>query len=507
MKTFLTAIYCVVRAILFPGTKIVVASGIKSQAIELIGKIEELKKDSANLTREISDIRTNSNDPKVEFHNGSWIKIVASNDNARSKRANLLIVDEFRQVDLNVINNVLRKFLSAPRQPGYLNNPKYTNDKQYKERNMEMYLSSAWYSHHWSYKKFMAFFKKLVSGEKYFVCGLPYQLAIREGLYDEDQAKDVMSEDDFDEIGWEMEMGCLWLGESENAYFKFEDLESSRKLSTPIYNNNQMEILKNTAIKKPKKKPDEIRLVSCDIAATEGAANDNSVFSIFKLVKNGNSYDRHVVYMESINGGNTVTQSFRIRELREEFDCDFIVLDTQNVGTGIYDNLILSQFNRETSTEYEALSCINDEAMANRCKVENAPKIIYSIKGTPQLNSNIAINFRDTLRRNKLKLLIHENDAKEYLKSVNGFGNLTVEDKAKILSPYAQATALINEMISLEAEFSDDGKVKLKEPSGKRKDRWSSISYGNWIASELERNLNVKSAFDSEFEDEEYIYT
>lgn len=120
-KTFLTAIYCCVRAILYPGTKIIIASGTKGQAREVIEKIDDMRKDSPNLWREIEDLKTSTNDPKVEFHNGSWIKIVASNDGARSKRANLLIVDEFRMVDLNVINKVLRKFLTAPRSPRYLN--------------------------------------------------------------------------------------------------------------------------------------------------------------------------------------------------------------------------------------------------------------------------------------------------------------------------------------------------------------------------------------------------
>ena len=40
-KTWLIALYCVVRCILFPGTKIVVASGVKAQAIEVITKIEK----------------------------------------------------------------------------------------------------------------------------------------------------------------------------------------------------------------------------------------------------------------------------------------------------------------------------------------------------------------------------------------------------------------------------------------------------------------------------------
>ena len=140
-KTFLTSIFCCTRAILFPGSKIIVASGVKSQAREVIEKIDDLRKNCPNLDREISDISTSTNDSRCEFHNGSWIKIVASSDNSRSKRSNVLVVDEFRMVDLQIINKVLRKFQTAPRLPKYLNKPEYAH---LKERNKELYLSSCW---------------------------------------------------------------------------------------------------------------------------------------------------------------------------------------------------------------------------------------------------------------------------------------------------------------------------------------------------------------------------
>src|SRR5690606_1440920 len=178
-KTWLTAIFCCVRAILFPSSKIIIASGVKSQAREVIEKIDDLRKESPNLAREISDLNTSINDAKVEFHNGSWIKIVASNDSARSRRANVLVVDEFRMVDLDVINKVLRKFLTSPRNPKYLDKPEYAH---LQERNKELYLSSCWYKSHWSWNRFLAYFKAMLEGKKYFVCGLPYQLSIAEGL-------------------------------------------------------------------------------------------------------------------------------------------------------------------------------------------------------------------------------------------------------------------------------------------------------------------------------------
>lgn len=80
----MTAIYCCVRATLFPGSKIIIAAGFLSQSREVLEKIEEIKHDSPGMHREISDIKTGSKDPQVLFHNGSWIKTVAANDGARS---------------------------------------------------------------------------------------------------------------------------------------------------------------------------------------------------------------------------------------------------------------------------------------------------------------------------------------------------------------------------------------------------------------------------------------
>jgi len=448
-----------------------------------------MRKNSPNLAREISDLKTSTNDAKVEFHNGSWIKIVASNDGARSKRANVLVIDEFRMVDFQIISKVLRKFLTAPRSPKYLDKPEYAH---LKERNKEIYLSSCWYKVHWSYNRFLTYYKSMIEGASYFVCGLPYQLAVKENLLDKEQVRDEMAEDDFDEVGWSMEMEALWFGESEKAFFKFEDLEKNRKLASPLYPPDFYNLLRDSSFKPDAKLSGEIRLLSCDIAMMEGNENDASVYSIIRLtpINNGKAFERQVVYMESVTGGHTQVQATRIRQMYEDFSCDYIVLDTQNAGVPIFDLLCQPLFDKERAREYEPLNCINDEKMQARCSYSTAPKVIYSVKANNQLNSTIAIGMRDALKRGRLKLLLHENDGKEVLKSIKGFENLPQETQSLLTLPYVQATALINEMINLEGETNPDtGLVKLKEPRSKRKDKYSSVSYGNHIASEIERQL------------------
>lgn len=58
-------------------------------------------------------------------------------------RAHVLIIDEFRLVDKDVVDRILRPFLASSRIPPYATNPKYKDIPR--EKNKEIYLSSAWF--------------------------------------------------------------------------------------------------------------------------------------------------------------------------------------------------------------------------------------------------------------------------------------------------------------------------------------------------------------------------
>lgn len=489
-KSFLVAIFCCVRAILFPESKIILSAGVKGQAIEIIEKIQDLKNNSPNLTREIDELKTGSNDARVTFKNGSWIRAVASTQNSRSKRANMIICDEFRMIDKNIIDSVIRKFMTAPRQPKYLQNPKYSH---LQERNKELYLSSCWYKHHWSWDKVKAFFNSMTDGKSYFLCSLPYQLPIKEGLLMREQVEDEMSEDDFDPISWLMEMESMFFGESEKAFFKFSDLEQNRVLSKAVYPKSFYKSLKDKNFKYIEKEEGEIRLVSCDISGMSSARNNNdaSVFTVVRLIPNKSktSYNKYVCYIESLEGGHSQIQALKIRRLYEEFDCDYIVIDTQSFGLSIFDNLATNLYDKELDVTYEALNCINDEIMAQRCFVEDAPKVIYSIKANASINNDMHVYVRDELKRGRLRLLINENECKDILQSYKGYNELPVEEQIKFQAPYVQVSLLINEMINLEKVSKDGEYIKLKEPSTKRKDRYSSLGYAIYVSKQLELKL------------------
>ena len=513
-KSYLTALFCVVICILRPGTKIVVAAGQKSQGMKIVTeKIPELIAQSKTgmLRREIKgSIRTsmNTDDPNVEFLNGSWIKVVASTQGARSARANLLILDEFRMIDPKIYKNVLRRFLASSRQPGYLEKPEYKNKQEYLERNKEIFLTSAYYKFNWTYERFKIFKKAMINGKKYFVCGFPYQIAIKENLVNRDQLLDELAEDDIDEVGWKMEMDTLFFGESEKAYYKTEEIQDIKVLPFPIYKKEAQELIKNKKLINNKKSANEIRILSCDIALLGGDANDASVYTLIsaKKTKSGTRYKREVLNIESYQGLHPETQALVIRRLFDDLDCDYIVLDRQGNGISVYAYLCRKLYDPERKKEYTAFYSMNEK---NEPKLEtfhtedDYEERIFTISATEEFNSDIALDLKDKITNRRINFLISKADARENFTSESWFENLSVEEQVEIMNPYTQTILLENELVLLE-RIPHDKFVKLKEQSGKRKDRYTSLAYGNHFISLLERDL-AKPAQVYDVEDD-FIY-
>ena len=321
------------------------------------------------------------------------------------------------------------------------------------------------------------------------VVGFPYQLPVYEGYYPEEQIREEMQEDDFDSIAWSMEMDSLFFGSSEKAFYDFDSIDRIRKIQRAIYPKPYYALLNDSKYKFESKKNGEIRLLAMDIATQGGSKNDATCFVVMQLIPTSNNqYIRNVIYVSTLDGGHTFDQTLKARRLFDDFDCDYIVVDTNGVGIAVFDNLVIEQVDDERNVVYPAWSCINDDKMADRCKDPEAEKIIYSVKATAKFNSDAAVYLRDCIKRGKIRLLINEVDANDLLNRSKAFQNLLVEDQVLFQEPFYQTTAMINEMINLDYTTTD-GKIKVMESSGMRKDRYSAVSYANHIANELERDI------------------
>jgi hypothetical protein len=506
-KTWLTALYCVVRCILYPDTKIVVVGGVKSQAIKIISeKIPELmsKSTTGTIERElVGSISTaiNSDEPNVKFLNGSWIKIVPATQNARSGRANILVLDEFRMIDPSIYRNVLRRFLAVQRQPGYLSLPEYKNNTEFQERNQEIFLSSCYYKYNWSYSRYKVFYNSMLQGKGYFVCGLPYQFAIKEGLTSKEQLIDEIQEEDRDEIGFEMEMKCTFVGESQKAYYKFDEIQKCRTILKPIIPITSHEYIQYKGDKKKlnfyrTKEKNEIRILAVDLALIGKKVNDATVMTLISGIRSGRSYHKSVEFIDTTEGGNTEKQAFKIKQLFYDLECDYCVLDTQGNGIGVYDLCTKITSDDERNLTYPAWCAMNDEEKnIVRSIDKDALPVVYSVK-TAGGNAGAVLHDMYTyakgqFERKKIRLLTNELEARDYLTENYNLIKMNSEEQAKLIVPYFQVTRLVTELTNLESEIRS-GFIKLIEPPGKRKDRAMSLIYGLYYFKILESELKQK---------------
>lgn len=413
----------------------------------------------------------------------------------------MLLLDEFRLITKDVIDTILRKFLTQRRMPRYEELSREERKKEYaKEKNKTMYLSSAYFVDHWSYLKCVDTCKFMLDDAKHqFVCGLPYQLSIAEGLLDPDTVADEMVESDFNEVKFSMEYEALWYGNADGSFFDYNSISKNRRIKYPMLPNRLSAKLSNSQLVKiPPKQIGEKRILSADIALMSSKKNNNDATAIFVnqlMPTKAGRYTSNIVYADACEGLRTDDQALAIRKLFDEYECDYLVLDTSGLGLGVYDCLARDIVDPETGEAYPALSCCNNQEMASRCTVAGAEKVIWAIKASAQFNSDSAYMLRQAFQSGRIRLLVTEYDGEELLGEIRGFNALSPAERMQLQLPYIHTTLLVDELTKLQHEESG-GKIKIHEKAGMRKDRYSSLSYNYYVATQIENKLTKRHNLD-----------
>jgi hypothetical protein len=300
-----------------------------------------------------------------------------------------------------------------------------------------------------------------------------------------------MSEDDFDEIAFSMEMGALWYGDSDGAFFRYDDIAKNRKIKNAYYS---LDMYDKRGVNVPELAYGEKRIMSVDVAlmATKKHANDATAIVInVAIPNNNNSYISNIVYIETFEGLKTDELGIIVMRYFNKYKCTDLVLDCQGNGLGVYDFITKEQYDTTTGETYEAMCSCNDDNMASRCTVKSAKKVVWTIKASAEFNSTAATSLRAGIKNGNINFLASEFDVEDSIKKTSGYSKMSATEQARLKLPYVQTSLLINEMINLEHEIVNN-KVKLKERSGMRKDRVSSLEYNYYITQLLATKLKPK---------------
>ena len=492
-KSWIIALWALTRAVLYPQSKVVIcAKTLKQGSLILSEKLTSMIDNYPNVAREIDSITTNANLSLAVFKNGSTIKVVPSSENARGNRANYIIVEESRLVPKDILEAVIKPFLES-RQPPFRLKPEYADDDRYREEGIISYITSAWFKAEYWYTYVKNAVRRMTSGDEGAnFLAFDYLITLRHNIKTKQMLKDEM--EDSDSLTVQMEYENIPSGQSGKSYYTMSMFNRNMKRAFYPQRNDTYKENKNPyGIKRV---DGEIRIISVDIATRSNKQSDNTIISCARLIPSKNrGYARQLVYMESHKGRNTVKQAERIKEVFYDFDADWIVLDLQNAGISVFDSMTQVTQSNERGLDFPAFTVADSMEIPEKLKDElrdrtlgvNPLPVIFPILGTSQLNAVIAVAFRTSLQKKMWSFLQSDNDVEEFLmknyKDMHEGAN-----RAFYMNPFFQTTLLIGECLNLDMTLKN-GIIKLEEKAGSYKDRFSSVSYLNYVAGFFDKEL------------------
>lgn len=499
-KSYIIAIYACCKAVLYPGSRIVLTSATRGQSQLIVS--EKIKKElcdaSPNLRREIVKIKDNDADVFVKFKCGSSIHTVTLSKNSRGNRSTVNVGEEAREIDIEIYNEVVNPFLIV-RQAPFMMLPDYNGDLQFQENPCEIFISSSIEESHWLYGLAKTAMTGMIKDDGHFFIAFDYSITLKHGIRTRKQLIDAKSKSD--PITWMVEYENLVLRTNSRAYFTYELLKENQTLVRAFYPRKHEDVVNRSKNKFAiPKQPGELRVISCDIAAIDRSGNDNSSFACLRLFEETvytldgrpeKEFRVQVPYIEAIRGQETKKQAIRIRQLYSDFDADYIVLDLRNLGVSIYDSLARVLYDDERGVEYKPFKCMNDDTIANRIVSPSAEPNIFAITASMRLNSEIAINFKSMLMEHRVDLLVDKNSGlAEMGKFITGYDDMSAEEQLFYERPYLETMLAVNEMINLVYEkMQATGLIRISEVGQNTKDRYTSVSYGCYFVSQLARDL------------------
>lgn len=514
-KSFIIALYACCRCILYPGTLFVIGSATKGQSKLMVStKIQdELMQWSKPLAAEIEKVSTSVNDTYVKFRNTSKIIVYTANDNARGNRSHASCREEFRQIDKKIEDSVISPFQTVRNRPYMrknIGNKLYGDIPILQENPVDIYISSSWIDDgNWMWGIVDQAFTGMLKNDGSVLLTFDESITLKHHLKTMKQMKREKKKQD--PVTWKTEFLNLKVKDSLSSYFTYKMLMNRQISKHVFYPRNILDFKNNRKNKYAIPKQDnEIRVISNDIAFVAGEKNDNSVYSCIRAIpenityetNNGSieirqGYRRQYPYIESNQIGDTTKQAIRIRQLYEDFESDFIVIDTRNGGLQVLYALEKVLYDEERGVEYSPLCCMNNEDYAKVCIDPGAKKCIYAINATQMLNSDIAIAFRKNLVENKIDFLVNFNTAKEEILQNNKeyIEEIDVEKQVEFERPFLETQAMISECAELQYEkMPQTGIIKIQEKGKNRKDRYTSCSYGSHFIDQLELDMLASSS-------------
>lgn len=485
-KSFLAIMGLMLKAVLFPGSKVFVTTGGKEQAAMItISKVEEICRLLPALQNEINwerGVSTKSKDNvKYVFKNGSELDILAARESSRGQRRNGGVMEEVILIDETALNEIILPTMNVDR-----NLPDGSTDPDEVVNQSQIYITSAGWKNSFAYSKLLEILlNSVIYPDKYMILGGDYKLAILEGAVKEDMVEEMQLNGTYNEASFDREYGSIWSGDIEDAYFSNDIFEKHRILLQPEYEFSGRS--SKTAY----------YVIGVDV----GRKGCNSEACVIKVTPQpqGDAI-KTLVNIYSLSAEHFEEQAIHLKKLYLKYKARSIVIDANGIGSGLIDYMVKAQIDPETGDTLVPFGVEDgtyEEATQDYKKFKTDDTILdamYLIKANAPFNTEAHAYVQTQMSSGKIKFLIDEQTAKAKLLSTKKGQNMTPDERNEYLMPFTQTSILKDQMLNL-VESNEGVNIILKQNNRSiPKDKFSAFEYGMYyIKKEEEKKKRRKS--------------
>ena len=413
---------------------------------------------------------------KLSFKNGSALDIMSPLNSTRGNRATCGILDEFRDHSSEDINEIILPLLNIDRP--MCNQEINPNEPQ----QVQLWISSASEKNTYCYDKTIeAMEMAIINPSKNFILGFDYRVPVLTGLLSRDFLNEIKTSSTFSESGFAKEYMSRFVGTSSEAWFDYEKLDSRRKLVNP----ETHEIVREGI--------ESFYLLAVDVARI----GCQTVCVVIKVFPNDTEWHFNVVniYILGKNDSEKVFdhQVLELKRLMEKFHPREVVIDINGLGVSFADLMIKETFDYERNIVLPAYGFSNRDEYEG-IQPRGCERILYGIKATGQINSDMHSTLFAKVYSGAIKFLISEQEAKVKLMSTKAGQKMKPEAKIARLMPHELTSIMINEIMNLRIKPTGVNNQISVEQINKRmlKDKFSALEMGIYRAVTMETENNTR---------------
>lgn len=474
-KTFISVLGIILQCIFIPKSKRFICAPKKEQGAKIAKeKFDEIFDRYPILRKEVLSYTTSTDNIKLTFRNGSIFDVVAALDSARGGRRVGGLVDEVRDHDADLVNNVVIPLMNVKRR---MANGKVN---PHEPQPQQIWMSSASSKSSFCYEKIIELFEnEIIDPAHTFVWGVDYRVPLMHGLLDQQYINSIKMSSTMKDDSFAREYLGQFTGSVEDSWFDYDKLTRYRKIINP------------ELAQKIREGENVFYFISVDV----GRIQCQTVATVFKVFRHQDHFDVRVVNIVVIGAGQTThhfdQQSLELKRLISAYQCEEILIDTNGLGVGLMDFMVKPTMAPEGV--YPAYCAINDEEYSKKLYPDAIP-LVYSMKSNNTLDSKIHANCYTMINSGRVHFLAREQEIKNKLLATKTGQKMKLEQRMKRLYPHEITTRLFEEMANLRLKQVGAGlDLKLEQINTHMgKDKFSSLEYGLWRIKEKEEDYYKK---------------